>query len=70
MDNIAKNNIQDKGAVSQTLFDTRAMHGDKPPAIDRKGVSDEWLKIWSLVWRNLTPLQKGALVKVVQEAES
>lgn len=70
MQNIRKNPINGKGAdIARDLYGGRAMHGDSTPATDRAAVSDEWCRIWRLVIRTLTPLQKEALAIELGRAE-
>lgn len=47
--------------AGELVGDAPAVHGEAPPAIDRSSVLTEWRRLWRLVLRDLTPLQRRAL---------
>lgn len=47
--------------AAEALYGGRAVHGEKPPAIDRVAVLSNWRRIWRIIVRDLTPIQRKAL---------
>lgn len=49
------------GEQCALLYGGRALHGEKPSAMDRAALLQAWRKTWRVVIKDLTPIQRKAL---------